>query len=127
MRGEQWLVSTQPSVRPLALSPIRASWPLKLLPSGLGEQTVRWIENWLNGRAPRVVISSAKSGWRLVTSGAPQRSVLGPALFNIVTNDLHGGAERTLSESADDTKLGGAADGPEGCAATQRELDEVEK
>jgi len=27
----------------------------------LDEWTVRWIENWLNGRAQRVVISSAES------------------------------------------------------------------
>jgi len=36
---------------------------------GLDEWTVRWIENWLNGRAQRVVISGAESSWRPVTSG----------------------------------------------------------
>ena len=35
----------------------------------LDERTVRWIENWLNGRAQSVVISSAESGWRPVASG----------------------------------------------------------
>jgi len=48
----------------------------KLRKCGLDEWTVKWIENWLNGRAQRVVISSAESTWRPVASGVPQRSVL---------------------------------------------------
>jgi len=44
----------------------------KLRKCGLDEWSVRWIENWLNGRTQRVVISGAESGWRLVTSGVPQ-------------------------------------------------------
>jgi len=38
----------------------------------LGKWTVRWTEDWLNGRAQRVVISSTESSWRLVASGVPQ-------------------------------------------------------
>jgi len=39
----------------------------KLRKCGPEEWSVRWIENWLNGRTQRVVvISSAKSSWRLV-------------------------------------------------------------
>ncbi|KAK4817454.1 hypothetical protein QYF61_015609 [Mycteria americana] len=29
----------------------------KLMKCGLDEQTVRWVENWLNGQAQRVVIN----------------------------------------------------------------------
>jgi len=36
----------------------------KLRKCGLDERTVRWIENWLNGRTQRVVISGTESSWR---------------------------------------------------------------
>ena len=99
----------------------------KLIKYRLGKWTVTWTENWLNCQTYRVVFCSMKSSRRPVISGVPQRSVLGPALFNFFINVLDNGAECIFSKFTDDTKLRGEADTLEGCAAIQRVLDGLDE
>ncbi|TRZ25750.1 hypothetical protein HGM15179_001336 [Zosterops borbonicus] len=71
------------------------------------------------------MISGVEPSWRPIVSGIPQESILGLVLLNLYINDLDKGIECILIKFAGDTKLGGVADTPEGCAAIHQDPDRL--
>ena len=65
---------------------------------GMGNSIINWIEQW-------VVVDGEVSSWKLVLSGVPQGSVLGPILLLVYIDDLEEGVTGNILKFADDTKL----------------------
>ncbi|CAM4669521.1 unnamed protein product [Lepidochelys kempii] len=92
---------------------------------GINMKIERWIRNWLTGRLQRVLLKGELSGWREVTSGVPQGSVLGLILFNLFITDVGTKSGNMLIKFADDTKLGGIANLEKDRDIIQEDLDDL--
>lgn len=99
----------------------------KLEVHGIGGDLHRWVSCWLTGRRQRVVLNGKYSEWEDVLSGVPQRSVLGPILFNIFINNLdrEGSKLDLLLNFADDTKGAKYVRSEEDRLALQQTLDDM--
>ena len=78
---------------------------LKLQTFGIGGKFILWIKNFMSNRRQRVVLEGAESPWSSITSGIPQRSVLGRVLFLCYINDLPDQICSLPFMYADDTKV----------------------
>ena len=99
----------------------------KVKAHGIGSNIWRWIEAWLCDRTQRVVINGKASGWEKVTSGVPQRSVLGPTLFIIYINDIDDMITSSSLKFADDTKLLRKVGTQDDCEELQNDLHKMYK
>ena len=80
---------------------------LKLLPKLIkSRQAYNNHPSYLNTPWPsNLAVDGEVSNWKLVLSGVPQGSVLGPILFLIYINDLDDSIISNVLKFADDTKL----------------------
>ena len=60
----------------------------KLHAYGFDYLSLKLIHTYLTDRLQRVNVNASFSSWKEILSGVPQRSVLGPELYNINSNDL---------------------------------------
>ena len=98
----------------------------KLRSNGISGKIIRWIESFLCHRTQKVVIRGSQSGWTEVTSGIPQGSVLGPAIFLTYINDLPEVSSSPLVLFADDTKLYCQINSVTDCQDLQSDLDNLQ-
>ena len=77
----------------------------KLPTFDIPRQLLVWFENYLNGRKFQVRVYNELSDPRIVTSGVPQGSILGPLLFSLFINDLPDIFKSPCLMYADDLKL----------------------
>ena len=90
---------------------------------GIRGQILNWIKAWLSNRKQRVVLNGIKSEWKIVESGVPQGSVLGPLLFIIFVNHIHVGLKSRVWKFADDIKLVGPSGSDVQASKIQEDLD----
>ena len=86
---------------------------LKLAHCGISFQVISWVDSFLSNRTQRVVVDAEATPATEVTSGVPQGSVIGPALFLFYINDLPTSVKSSIRLFADDTIVYNDADNHE--------------
>ena len=77
----------------------------KLLSYSVTPRLVLWIVQFLVHRSQSVRFHSALSSLKHTSTGAPQGTVLSPALFTLYTNDCHGSDVTPIIKYSDDTAI----------------------
>ena len=77
----------------------------KLISYGVKNQLLEWLCCFLTNRTQRVIVNDVLSEERVVLSGVPQGSVLGPLLFLLFINDIGDKFQSNFLLYADDLKI----------------------
>ena len=78
---------------------------LKLLHLDVNPKLILWIVNFLLHRTQSVHFQNSISSQRHTCTGAPQGTVLSPALFTLYTNDCQGTTKTPIVKYSDDTTI----------------------
>ena len=95
----------------------------KLTFYGIRGNTLGWINSFLPDRQQAVSVNGTHSSWVDVTSGVPQGSVLGPALFLLYINDINDHIKSKIKLFADDSIVYREIWSPEDHNILQQDLD----
>ena len=77
----------------------------KLKVSGLHENSLEILKDFLSDRKQRVVLNGQCCNWDMISAGVPQGSVLGPLLFLIYINDITHNVKCRIKLFADEISL----------------------
>ena len=77
----------------------------KLQVYGFNTNSLKWFRSYLNGMYQKVCIDGKLSEPRLIHSGVPQGSILGPIMFLLFINDLPLELKNDIGIYADDSTL----------------------
>ena len=89
---------------------------------GIRGSTLSWINAFLSNRFQAVSVNGRHSTWVEVTSGVPQGSVLGPALFLLYINDIQDHITSRIRLFSDDSIVYREINSPEDHDALQQDL-----
>ena len=98
---------------------------VKLEAYSVGGKSLKWLSSFLTGRKQRLSVENSTSQWKLVTSGVPQGSVLGPVLFTVYINDMPDRVHSLIQLFANDTKVGRVIHCMEDSTALQADMNSL--
>ncbi len=102
----------------------RLMWKVRRF-GGVSGNLAEWMENYLRGREMRTIVRGMKSEWKMVSSGVPQGSVLGPIMFLLYVNDMPIGINSYMNMFADDAKIMRKVKNLEDCNKLQEDLYKI--